>query len=1153
MTAVIQIRGIECFAEGQWRVMLSSGSVSIERTLTDPFSNPEKSRLKWTLEDYPNKFPFDLDRAKGILDDIQQYAASIEGQLNLGEFVKEALVSCEGTDALVEIVESATSSAFHSLQWEILEHWLYITSPQPAEVRIIITRAVLSNQDVPANGMARSLSSDGDKGQCSPKLQRKYNVLLVISRPRKEDDIDPLLGAKVLNDVISELFSDLTDVPVNLEIVRPGSWKAFEQYIRERTERWWRTGGCGSWFDVVHFDVHGIIHDGSPWLQFLSASRKTLLRSADLVAEVLVRHMVPFVVLHACESAKETTQRTNLAKILVEHGIERVVAMAYKLTGTAAQIFIRTFYYHLLADRTRNPLPALHAARSVLFKNRVRLGKLDQEVVLPDYFVPVIYTSAGVTDVFHTSLPEIELLEVARTFGMSFADPKLTRGVLGREQDILKIEWLLLREGHPNIALIIGPVGVGKTRLVHFLGNWWTKTRLISDFKYWSLKDHAPTEVIRDLRAWDVCQPISNSRSPRLFIIDHMDAATGIVCPSRWKLDDGQKSQLAEIFQAYRNRRDLILLVSRTSENWFQLEESQKHLLKGLSNTDALALASRIMNEIGWGSFLKEPATLEQIECFASRVDRNPLSIDFFLRGSKDHVDWMQRSGLAPLAEFTPDRPDNILPDNPEHLLHFLLLAFVADLHEPEGLPQYQESFDYVKYLYNREDARSQLVLLSLLPLSGIYCEDWYMTARHFWITRPGSTWTVPDEQYFKQFITEKLVSVGWAECIGSIAMDDGTQYRCIRIHSIFINCLRLMVSLSPDLTSFAEGIWLRYVVHETIWAYIHTDWRRWKEWRMQVQLRATSLLAASAMGFNIAALNNDSAVKPYDVHIILNVLWFTAIGSSTPALTPAMLSLKMEQLLDLAERRLIAGKDDVSSLHNHDQVGANIDVMLRTCQALSIHFFEKSLKKSAAILERLVKQIAVAARRRENWDHNERRFLLAKCLTTLSGCCLRQGEFKRARRLASLALRCHKAGNSEVERVRDTQIQIDAYYILSMVAIMSEDNSATANWYVHQRKAALDDRSKVTGVDLTDIRPQLQLQESRNYFDDRENQEVGEYLSEMPEAAKIRRLIEKEMLMQPRQNSMTASTRPKGPVIRLRKEHFTPTSLRSAWNQRTG
>lgn len=1038
-------------------------------------------------------------------------------QLNLDQFIEEALVSCGGTDVLIEIVESVTSSAFHGLNWEIMEQYLHSTTGSVgAKSRFIFTRTILNDPDNASSGMTQSLSLDNSRGQHNPSPQRSFNILLVVSRPRKEDDIDPLLGAKALNDVILKLSSGLTDAPVNLEIVRPGSWKAFKAYIGERTQRWWSSGGHGRWFDMVHFDVHGIVRDGSPWLMFLSASGKTLLCSADLIAEVLIENFVPLVVLHSCESAKATLQRTNLAKILVEHGVERVVAMAFKLTGTAAQIFVRSFYYHLLADRSRNELAALHAARSVLFKNPVRLGKLDQDVVLPDYFVPVIYASADFTrqytsdHVFKTS-SSIELLEAAEEFGKSFADPKLTQSVLGREQDILKMEWLLLRKGHPNIALITGPVGVGKTALAKFLGNWWMKTMLISSCKYWSMKEYDPAKALKYLRAWSASRPECSSRSPSLFIVDHMDAVTGTTQPSKWTLDESQKRHWVEIFQTYRSRRDLIILISRTSEDWFQLEESQKHTLGGLSNTDALALASRVMKEIGWGSFLNTPSTLEQLECFVNRVDRNPLSIEFLLRGSKYQVDRLKRNGWASSHELTTERPDHMLPDDPDHLLQFLLLAFVTDEYQVGGLPQFQECSGYIERLLGM-DYRNSLVLLSLLPLFGIYCEDWYMAVRHR-MSELRNAGPVPDDQYFKNFVTEKLVDAGWAEHVANIATNDGTQHRCIRIHPLFISCLRFKVMLSPDLQKLAEIVWVVFVIHETTWAYLRTTWLNWRKWYRQVQFRATSLLAACTMGYNIAVLNNAATIQPYYVHITLNLLWGIAIGSNTPILTPVMLFSKMEQLLDYTKKRLAAGKDDVSSLHNQDYVGANIDVVLRTCEALSSYFLDKSCQKSAGLLDNLIKHVAMTARRGVDWDHNERRFCLAKCLTTFSSCCLRQCELKKARRLASLALRCYKSGESDIEKARDVTTRCRAYQILFSVAIVCEENSETVAWYREHAQAALDDRDSIMGIDLADMRPQLNMGTFRDYLGNTEKQDVDENLPNIatnmpPRMARIQRLV---------------------------------------------
>lgn len=435
----------------------------------------EKTRLKWTLEDYPRKFPFDLNHVEGIEDEIHRYVSLIEDQLKLRSFIDDALLAHGGTQILIEVVESTVNSAFHGIHWEMLEQWLDITSSRTPRVPIMLTRVVLSNRersardDRPSNTKSRPLPS------------RTYNILLVVSREKdsrkkEKHDIDPLLGAKALNDVILKLFPGLADGLPNLEIVRPGSWKAFERYIHERTEQWHRAGGIGNWFDVVHFDLHGRLLNDSPYLQFLSASGRKLLISADQVGQVLVQHLVPFVVLHACELAKATTQNTNLAEILINDGVERIIAMSYELTATAAQIFMRTFYYHLLWDTTKNPVIALHAARLALFENAERLGKLDQTVVLPDYFVPVMYTSS-IAPQEHTDSGTLELAprlyEAAQHFGTSYANPRLTYSVLGREQDVLEIEWLLLREGHPNIGLITGPVGIGKTTLVQFLGNWW--------------------------------------------------------------------------------------------------------------------------------------------------------------------------------------------------------------------------------------------------------------------------------------------------------------------------------------------------------------------------------------------------------------------------------------------------------------------------------------------------------------------------------------------------------------------------------------------------------------------------------------------------------------------------------------------------------
>lgn len=470
------------------------------------------------------------------------------------------------------------------------------------------------------------------------------------------------------------------------------------------------------------------------------------------------------------------------------------------------------------------------------------------------------------------------------------------------------------------------------------------KTRLISNFKYWSLPEYPQIRVLKYLRAWDTCRPANSSQSPCLFIIDHMDALTNTTRSLTGKLSEDQKREWVDVFRSYRNRKDLILITSRIVEDWLNLENSQKYALKGLSNTNALALASRIMREIGWESFLKEPSTLEHIECLVNRVDRNPLSINLLLRGSKDTVDRVQRSGQAPLLVFSADRPDNLLPDSPEHILHFLLLAFVTDAYEPEGIRQFQEFLADVRHLCYQRRSREKYALLSLLPLSGIYCEDWYEEAKRFWVQRFDTQLIPSNEEYFRQFVTQNLIIPGWAEHIGNIPSTEPNKwYRCIRIHPVFVNSLRYLVMSDPNLTPLAGAIWLPFITNEAAWACFWTDWRQYAEMRKYAQLRATSLLAAGTMGFNIAVLNNCSIITPYYVHIILNILWYIAMGINTPIFSPGLLYFKMEQLLDFVEKRLCNNIDDPTNLGDQGYVGKNIDIMMRTCDALSTHFVEKS------------------------------------------------------------------------------------------------------------------------------------------------------------------------------------------------------------------
>ncbi|KAK3390036.1 hypothetical protein B0H63DRAFT_557069 [Podospora didyma] len=91
-------------------------------------------------------------------------------------------------------------------------------------------------------------------------LKPTLNILLAISRPEKDKHIDPYLAFKSISGLLMDM-KPKDGAKFRLEVSRPGMWSAFNKHISSRTEVWHASGGDCPWFDVVHFDVHGVVRD----------------------------------------------------------------------------------------------------------------------------------------------------------------------------------------------------------------------------------------------------------------------------------------------------------------------------------------------------------------------------------------------------------------------------------------------------------------------------------------------------------------------------------------------------------------------------------------------------------------------------------------------------------------------------------------------------------------------------------------------------------------------------------------------------------------------------------------------------------------------------------------------------------------------------
>ena len=75
------------------------------------------------------------------------------------------------------------------------------------------------------------------------------NLLIVTARPSGKRDVGYRTISRPLIDVLNR-----TSLPVQVEILRPGTYRALENHLRTITEK----HGEG-FYHVIHFDVHGTL------------------------------------------------------------------------------------------------------------------------------------------------------------------------------------------------------------------------------------------------------------------------------------------------------------------------------------------------------------------------------------------------------------------------------------------------------------------------------------------------------------------------------------------------------------------------------------------------------------------------------------------------------------------------------------------------------------------------------------------------------------------------------------------------------------------------------------------------------------------------------------------------------------------------------
>jgi len=583
-------------------------------TVRPPFDAEQEAELEWYFEQHL-RFPFINNvRYRDAAASVRAYGEALFNQL----FVDRKAYRDYG-DALRSgfELEILGSVAFHALHWESVQ--------DPDRAKPLALDHVVVRKPLNLNPAFQPITP-----QASPLL----NILLVVARPDKANDV----SYRTISRPLVEMVRDAR-LPVNLEILRPGTYQALMQHLETvSNER-----GKG-FYHAIHFDLHGAVlsweqiqaghaagrlvfydygraelqkFEGKQafiFLQHEESGKSTPIAAADLT-RLLTQHGIPLVILNACQSAKQVgaDSETSLASHLMQSGAQVVVAMAYSVTVSAAEVFMHTLYQQLFSAQ---PLPAaIRRGRFELFNQKSRRAYYNERIELEDWMLPVVYQSRPPVLPLRAFTAQEEAAYFERD-AARFTGARPEYGFFGRDLDILEIEERLLTRR--NILLVQGMGGAGKTSLLTHLGEWWQTTRFVGKVCYFGFDQKAwtPAQILRGiaealLGKEDMLrrfQPLNEGaqramlarllRGERhLLILDNLESVTGAALAIQHTLNAKQQAALRAFVAELAGGQTLVLLGSRGDEAWLRdgTFADNRYRLPGLDKEAASNLADEIL------------------------------------------------------------------------------------------------------------------------------------------------------------------------------------------------------------------------------------------------------------------------------------------------------------------------------------------------------------------------------------------------------------------------------------------------------------------------------------------------------------------------------------------------------------------------------
>ena len=349
-------------------------------------------------------------------------------------------------------------------------------------------------------------------------------------------------------------------------------------------------------------------------------------RQAADVASLLVECGVRTVVINACRSATGSNEASNIANLLVRTGIRIAVGMSFNVFSLSADQFMREFYNRYLGQRTL-PIAAASRARKELRQNSIRMSKYHTNVSIEDHLVPII----------HCQESEIEELQQAAPVLLNAMSPinshPTASEFVGREGDLLRLEWLLTQIGGSRIHLQGSP-GVGKSRLLQEARAWWQQTRLFQRTIYIQLTDaefrdctadkilkSMASQIQIDTKDYSTKSLITalDERSS-LIVLDSIDALD-------WSSDLTLSEHQREIWLCLKRlKRCSVVVLSRTEDLWLGTAIQSWIILDPINLSNTIALATGILRDLEFSSKLATQDDQSYFEQLITMSQGNPLA-----------------------------------------------------------------------------------------------------------------------------------------------------------------------------------------------------------------------------------------------------------------------------------------------------------------------------------------------------------------------------------------------------------------------------------------------------------------------------------------------------------------------------------------------